>query len=160
MCACVRAWVGVKFPQKKCYVPLEWPHIAIKLSYLTPSDDDDLIERALDDCSRTTRSIGSVLYLQQFMAILVKRFHYTRRNWKGLFSQILLPALFVCIAMTVALTAPQNKDLPPMVLSPAQYYNSTQPRGKNNNNNNNGDRRSLFTINVMNCTMCPVRIVS
>ena len=110
------------------------PHmyIAITLSYLM-SPDDDLTERALDDCGRTTtRSIGSVLYLQQFMAILVKRFHYTRRNWKGLFSQILLPALFVCIAMTVALTAPQIKDLPPMVLSPAQYYNSTQPRGNDN----------------------------
>ena len=49
---------------------------------------------------------GSALAMQQFYAIIVKRFYYTRRNWKGLFSQILLPALFVCIAMTVALTAP------------------------------------------------------
>jgi len=47
------------------------------------------------------------LLLQQFIAILVKRCYYIRRNWKGLFSQILLPALFVCVAMTVALTAPQ-----------------------------------------------------
>ena len=23
-----RGWVGVKFPGKKCYVTLEWPHIA------------------------------------------------------------------------------------------------------------------------------------
>ena len=72
---------------------------------------------------------GSALYLQQFFAILVKRFYYIRRNWKALFSQILLPGLFVCIAMTVALTAPQVQDLPAKVLSPAQYYNYTQPRG-------------------------------
>lgn len=72
---------------------------------------------------------GSALYLQQFCAILVKRFYYIRRNWKALFSQILLPGLFVCIAMTVALTAPQVQDLPAKVLSPAQYYNYTQPRG-------------------------------
>lgn len=31
--------------------------------------------------------------------------------------------------MTVALTAPQVQDLPAKVLSPAQYYNYTQPRG-------------------------------
>ena len=51
--------------------------------------------------------IPSSLLLQQFFAIFVKRCYYVRRNWKGLFSQILLPALFVCVAMTVALTAPQ-----------------------------------------------------
>lgn len=70
-----------------------------------------------------------MLLLQQFMAIIKKRFVYIRRNWKGLFSQILLPALFVCVAMTVALTAPQVRDQPPVILSPAQYFNYTQPRG-------------------------------
>ena len=73
---------------------------------------------------------GHLLLLQQFIAIIIKRHKYVRRNWKGLFSQILLPALFVCVAMTVALTAPQVTDLPPIVISPAQYYNYTQPRGK------------------------------
>ena len=48
-----------------------------------------------------------MLMLQQFLSIIKKRYVYIRRNWKGLFSQILLPALFVCVAMTVALTAPQ-----------------------------------------------------
>jgi len=47
------------------------------------------------------------LMVQQFYAIVVKRCYYVRRNWRALFSQILLPALFVCVAMTVALTAPQ-----------------------------------------------------
>jgi len=90
--------------------------------------DDDLIDLVLEGVGQPSIK-GSLLYLQQFLAIIAKRFHYVRRNWKGLFSQILLPALFVCIAMTVALAAPRIKDLPPMVLSPAQYYNSTQPRG-------------------------------
>ena len=72
---------------------------------------------------------GHVLLLQQFIAILVKRAVYIRRNWKGLFSQILLPALFVCVAMTVALSAPQVSNPPPLVLSPAMYFNYTQPRG-------------------------------
>lgn len=72
---------------------------------------------------------GYLLLLQQFLGIIAKRFVYIRRNWKGLFSQILLPGFFVCVAMTVALTAPQIQDLPPIVLSPAQYYNYTQPSG-------------------------------
>ena len=72
---------------------------------------------------------GYSLLLQQFWGVILKRFAYTTRNWKGLFSQILLPALFVCVAMTVALSAPQIKDLPPITLNPSQYYNYTQPRG-------------------------------
>ncbi|KAK3087439.1 hypothetical protein FSP39_005943 [Pinctada imbricata] len=69
------------------------------------------------------------LRLNQFRAIIVKRFHYITRNWKGLFSQIILPALFISVAMTVALSAPQVDDMPPIELSPSQYFNITQPRG-------------------------------
>ncbi|KFM77694.1 ATP-binding cassette sub-family A member 2, partial [Stegodyphus mimosarum] len=72
---------------------------------------------------------GKMLLLQQFSTILLKRFYCTKRNWKGLFSQILLPAFFVSIAMSVALTAPKVEDLPPLVLSTSQYYNYTQPKG-------------------------------
>ena len=49
---------------------------------------------------------GHWLLLQQFIAILIKRFHYITRNWKGLFSQIILPALFICTAMTVSIILP------------------------------------------------------
>lgn len=72
---------------------------------------------------------GKLLLIQQFLAILTKRYYCTRRNWKGLFSQILLPAFFVIVAMSVALTAPNIEDLPPIFLSPSQYYNYTQPDG-------------------------------
>ena len=49
---------------------------------------------------------------------------------KCLFSlQIILPAIFVAIAMTVALAAPSVDDLPPLELSTLMYYNVTQPRG-------------------------------
>ncbi|XP_054722736.1 ATP-binding cassette sub-family A member 2-like [Uloborus diversus] len=72
---------------------------------------------------------GKMLLFQQFTTILLKRFYCTRRNWKGLFSQILLPAFFVSVAMSVALTAPKVEDLPPLTLSPSQYYNYTRPDG-------------------------------
>jgi ATP-binding cassette subfamily A (ABC1) protein 2 len=71
------------------------------------------------------------LLFNQFSAIIFKRWCCTKRNWKGLFSQILLPAFFVCVAMSVALIAPKSQDMPPLVLSPAQYYNYTQHLGGN-----------------------------
>lgn len=72
---------------------------------------------------------GWWLKMRQFHGLLVKRFHCARRNSKALCSQILLPAFFVCVAMTVALSVPEIGDLPPLVLSPSQYHNYTQPRG-------------------------------
>ncbi|XP_049752161.1 ATP-binding cassette sub-family A member 2 isoform X6 [Elephas maximus indicus] len=72
---------------------------------------------------------GWWLRVRQFHGLLVKRLHCARRNSKALFSQILLPAFFVCVAMTVALSVPEIGDLPPLVLSPSQYHNYTQPRG-------------------------------
>ena len=68
-------------------------------------------------------------WISQFRALIIKRFIYIKRNKKGLISQIILPALFVSIAMTVALSAPSVDDLPPLMLDPTQYYNVTQPRG-------------------------------
>ncbi|KAI5088415.1 ATP-binding cassette sub-family A member 2 isoform X1, partial [Silurus meridionalis] len=72
---------------------------------------------------------GWWLRLRQFHGLIVKRFHCAKRNTKVLFSQILLPAFFVCVAMTVALSVPEIGDLPPLILSPSQYHNYTQPRG-------------------------------
>lgn len=50
---------------------------------------------------------GWWLRVRQFHGLLVKRFHCARRNSKALSSQILLPAFFVCVAMTVALSVPE-----------------------------------------------------
>ncbi|KAJ7308105.1 hypothetical protein JRQ81_008613 [Phrynocephalus forsythii] len=71
----------------------------------------------------------SWLKVRQFHGLIVKRFHCAKRNTKALFSQILLPAFFVCVAMTVALSVPEIGDLPPLILSPSQYHNYTQPKG-------------------------------
>ena len=50
---------------------------------------------------------GWGLKFSQFHGLIIKRFHCAKRNTKGLFSQILLPAFFVCVAMTVALSVPE-----------------------------------------------------
>ncbi|XP_012935434.1 ATP-binding cassette sub-family A member 2 [Aplysia californica] len=79
---------------------------------------------------RGSHMMGPKLLLaNHFKAVIIKRFHYITRNWRSLFSQIILPAIFVAIAMTVALAAPSVDDLPPLELSSTQYTNITLPRG-------------------------------
>lgn len=92
----------------------------------TNSAEDNANWERMDIGIRVT---GKLLLVQQLSAILLKRYWCTRRNWKGLFAQILLPAFFVAVAMSVALTAPHVEDPPPLVLSPSRYYNYTQPGG-------------------------------
>ncbi|XP_022085288.1 ATP-binding cassette sub-family A member 2-like isoform X2 [Acanthaster planci] len=70
---------------------------------------------------------GILLQLSQFQALMIKRFHYTRHNCKSLFTQLILPAFFVCIAMSVALSAPKVGNFPPLVLTPSQYHPLTYP---------------------------------
>ncbi|XP_071498338.1 ATP-binding cassette sub-family A member 2-like [Diadema antillarum] len=76
-----------------------------------------------------TRYTGFFHHLITFMALLKKRVHHVKRNQKGLFSQLLLPAFFVTIAMSVALSAPHIGDLPALILSPSQYHPFEYPEG-------------------------------
>uniref|UniRef100_A0A671VQ68 ATP-binding cassette sub-family A member 2 n=1 Tax=Sparus aurata TaxID=8175 RepID=A0A671VQ68_SPAAU len=93
------------------------------------SDSASLREPMVLEGQGSFKLDGWWLKLSQFHGLIVKRFHCAKRNTKGLFSQILLPAFFVCVAMTVALSVPEIGDLPPLILSPSQYHNYTQPRG-------------------------------
>lgn len=69
-----------------------------------------------------TRTLAGVsLKIQQFYALVVKRFHYARRNFKGVISQILLPAIFITIAMVMALSFPKQPDQPPLELTPSMF---------------------------------------
>uniref|UniRef100_A0AAY4B7N1 ATP-binding cassette sub-family A member 2 n=1 Tax=Denticeps clupeoides TaxID=299321 RepID=A0AAY4B7N1_9TELE len=92
-------------------------------------DDDASPDPVVLEGQGSYKLDGWWLKLRQFHGLIVKRFHCAKRNTKGLFSQILLPAFFVCVAMTVALSVPEIGDLPPLILSPSQYHNYTQPRG-------------------------------
>jgi hypothetical protein len=54
----------------------------------------------------------------QILGLLIKRFHRTRRNIKGLIAEILLPILFVLLAMLVTKLAPNQTDPPALILHP------------------------------------------
>ncbi|KAG7227448.1 hypothetical protein INR49_005262 [Caranx melampygus] len=64
---------------------------------------------------------GMALAWQQVVAILIKRFHHSRRDWKGLISQILLPVLFVVFAMGLGSIRNDLWHYPELELSPALY---------------------------------------
>lgn len=58
---------------------------------------------------------------QQISAMLVKRFHHSRRDWKGLIAQILLPVLFVVFAMGLGAIKKDLQHYRELELSPALY---------------------------------------
>lgn len=60
---------------------------------------------------------------KQFVALLVKRFHRVKRNIKGFFAEIVLPVIFVCLALLVATLVPKVADRPALQLHP-WYYQS------------------------------------
>ena len=59
---------------------------------------------------------------QQFYALILKRFHHSKRNLKALLTHILLPGVFISIAMTVALSQPKQNTYPKLVLSPTMFH--------------------------------------
>ena len=62
---------------------------------------------------------GAYLVFQQFYALLIKRCHRTRRNWKGFFTEIILPALFILIGvLLMRMVNPEATNPPPLELTP------------------------------------------
>uniref|UniRef100_A0A8C9WEH3 P-type phospholipid transporter n=1 Tax=Scleropages formosus TaxID=113540 RepID=A0A8C9WEH3_SCLFO len=64
---------------------------------------------------------GWSLKRQQFVALLWKRLLYARRSRKGFFAQIVLPAVFVCIALVFSLIVPPFGKYPSLALHPWMY---------------------------------------
>uniref|UniRef100_A0A3P8W1X6 P-type phospholipid transporter n=1 Tax=Cynoglossus semilaevis TaxID=244447 RepID=A0A3P8W1X6_CYNSE len=64
---------------------------------------------------------GWSLKRQQFVALLWKRFLYARRSRKGFLAQIVLPAVFVCIALVFSLIVPPFGKYPSLALDPGMY---------------------------------------
>ncbi|XP_076849875.1 uncharacterized protein abca12 [Brachyhypopomus gauderio] len=87
---------------------------------------------------------GLALLMQQVMAMLVKRFHHSRRNWKGLLSQVLLPVFFVVGAMGLGSIKSNLQNFPEMQLSPALYDIGQQYTFFSNQNPN-----SSYLINTL-----------
>ena len=66
------------------------------------------------------------LVQQQLSALLIKRVHRVKRNIKGFFAEIVLPVIFVCLALLVATLIPKLSDQPSLELHPWYYATSNQ----------------------------------
>ncbi|KFO28911.1 ATP-binding cassette sub-family A member 7 [Fukomys damarensis] len=64
---------------------------------------------------------GWALTHQQLQALLLKRFLLARRSRRSLFAQIVLPALFVGLALVFSLIVPPFGQYPALRLRPAMY---------------------------------------
>lgn len=71
-----------------------------------------------------SRVCGTNLILAQIVALLLKRFHCIRRDWRGSLSHVLLPVLFVALAMALFSVKPLAIDYPSLKLTPRLYENA------------------------------------
>ncbi|XP_072556139.1 phospholipid-transporting ATPase ABCA1 isoform X2 [Paramormyrops kingsleyae] len=64
---------------------------------------------------------GRALTLQQLRSLFIKRWLYARRSRRGLFAQIILPAVFVLVALLFSLIVPPFGKYPSLELEPWMY---------------------------------------
>lgn len=64
---------------------------------------------------------GRKLLLTQVAAIMCKRLCHTLRAWKNTLSDLLLPVLFVTLAMGLFMVRPLATTYPPLQLTPGHY---------------------------------------
>uniref|UniRef100_A0A8C7XR76 ATP-binding cassette, sub-family A (ABC1), member 12 n=1 Tax=Oryzias sinensis TaxID=183150 RepID=A0A8C7XR76_9TELE len=88
-----------------------------------PSDLSDSASNFNDKSNLTSTFVvsGMALAWQQMTAILIKRFHHSRRDWKGLIAQIVLPVVFVLFAMGLSCIKNDLQHYPELKLSPELY---------------------------------------
>ncbi|CAF1017355.1 unnamed protein product, partial [Brachionus calyciflorus] len=70
---------------------------------------------------RYTKLKGRDLYFQQFLTLLLKRFHHYRRNLRVFVTNIILPCLFVAISMAFTTIKPNQVFQPKIEISPVIY---------------------------------------
>ncbi|XP_074856969.1 glucosylceramide transporter ABCA12 [Carettochelys insculpta] len=97
---------------------VESKEMAVSMDSFTERDDQALV--------RSKRVTGLPLLLKKTMAIFIKRFHHTRRNLKSFFTQVVLPVMFVTVAMGLNTLRTEVAEYPELHLSPSLYGSSGQ----------------------------------
>nr|UOU03308.1 ATP-binding cassette subfamily A1-like 1 [Brachionus rubens] len=111
-----RKYLGVNFTQIKKKISKCSLFKREKPQKLTPEVLDKYYEYTK---KRVTDSF--LIVFQQLYALLIKRLHRVKRNKKGFFAEIVLPVIFVCLALLVATLSPKPSDRPPLELHPWYY---------------------------------------
>ncbi len=61
------------------------------------------------------------MYVPGIYVVLFQRYEHTKRDWRVLMSSVLLPCLFVFMAMGLSLLRPQQNNAVEMILTPEIY---------------------------------------
>ncbi|XP_062900011.1 ATP-binding cassette sub-family A member 13-like isoform X2 [Mobula hypostoma] len=88
------------------------------------SESTTFPENDSDALAEDPRVTGIRLAFTQMAAVLIKRFHHTRRDWKGAIANLLLPVLFVILAMALFSVRPISSEYPSLRMSPDLYKDS------------------------------------
>ncbi|KAK3933416.1 Phospholipid-transporting ATPase ABCA1 [Frankliniella fusca] len=82
----------------------------------------DVVQLGEDDASASDLLVGPLsgarLLWHQYLALTRKRFNYVRRDPKGLFTQLILPAIFIMLALALSSKAKSNSP-PPVEMQPS-----------------------------------------
>ncbi|XP_066192370.1 phospholipid-transporting ATPase ABCA7 [Sylvia atricapilla] len=103
-------------PRPTCPEPLARPLSAPAAE--EPRETDLLRGAVGQTCGRVR---GWALTCRQLRALFTKRMLHARRSTRGFFAQIVLPAVFVCIALLFSLIVPPFGKYPPLQLQPWMY---------------------------------------
>ncbi|XP_060560202.1 phospholipid-transporting ATPase ABCA1-like [Ruditapes philippinarum] len=99
-----------------------------KTDLMADEDTDSVVSGPISDYGENGFShnlhqkvTGWKLTMRQFFAIFFKRFHHVRRSKKGFVTEIVLPVVFILLAMTFSLISPPFSEEPPLELHPWHY---------------------------------------
>ena len=125
-CLCCRVPVPGRDCLSRCCSCLVKPSTKYEAKDDEAADKADEKEAALSEetmklYSSYTRLRVRFAVLQQFYALLIKRFHRVKRNLKGFFAEIVLPVLFILLAIVFETQVPKPGDYPPLELHPWYY---------------------------------------
>ena len=89
-----------------------------KMKYEKSDEDADLFKY-------TNKRVANKfeLIFQQLYSLLIKRYHRVKRNVRGFLAEILLPVIFVTLALLVASLRPKVVNLPALELHPWLFSN-------------------------------------
>ncbi|XP_034994859.1 glucosylceramide transporter ABCA12 [Zootoca vivipara] len=108
----------VELSQEAASCNLETDDLSMNADNFTEKDDQALVKPMKPNSFR--------LLLRKATALLIKRFHHTRRNVKGFIAQVVLPVLFVTAAMGLGTLRSKVAEYPALHLSPSLYGSSKQ----------------------------------
>jgi ATP-binding cassette subfamily A (ABC1) protein 3 len=87
----------------------------------TENGKSPLLDSSVNRPRKNHRNVGFHLALQQFYAMLVKRFRTSTRYKMAVITQLLLPITFTLVGLILAKTQPGPGDSPPRVLTSSQF---------------------------------------